>query len=274
MRTSSSSSLLLLPEEEDVSMELTSVPESEVSSLFAPFLSRNGSQQALIKFGVALVLSGPWGLGTAILLSVVPGGSLDVELLTYSLESDLEVTKDGELLFASIGNERVEPASAQDVSESPELTELLLLNLRSKVLARLCFSCIFVNASACTVSRSSTLSEDLRKSLLATLNLFRECKEELGLRHCVLPSLLGTGGGSLHVGVSGKVLEHRGGESGDFVKASSFDDDVEMLPCLQEAFVRDPSSYGVPPRIPSYNDVLSVDASEHGKADDAQLEIM
>jgi hypothetical protein len=115
-------------------------------------------------------------------LSAVPEGSLEVELLTYSLESDLEVLNDGELLFASFGNECVEPTSAQDVSESPELAELVLSNLRSKVLARLCFSCSFLNASACSVSGSSTLSEDLRKSLLATLNLFRECKEELGLR--------------------------------------------------------------------------------------------
>jgi hypothetical protein len=66
MRPSSSSSLLLLPEEEDVSMELASVPESEVSSLFVSFVSRNDSQLALIKFGVTFVPSGGWDLGTAI----------------------------------------------------------------------------------------------------------------------------------------------------------------------------------------------------------------
>ena len=221
---------------------------------------------------MALVLSEPWSLGTVELLSVVPEGSLDVELLKNSLNGDLEVPKDGE--FSSIGDESVATTSAQDVSESPELAELLLLILRSKVLACLCFSCILLKASACTVSGSSTLSEDLRKSLLATLNLFRECKEALDLRPCVLPSLLGTGGGSLLVGVSGKVLEHRVGETEVFVKAFSFDIDVAMLACLQEVFVRDPSSFGVPRRIPSHNYVLSVDASGKGEEEDAEFEII
>lgn len=274
MSPSSSSSLQLLPEEEDVSVELISVPEPRLSSLFVPLLSRNGSQLSLIKFGVAFILSEPWGLETAILFSVVPEGSLDVELLKCSLNADLEVPDDGELLFSSIGNESVETASAQDVAESPELAELLLLIFRSKVLACLCFCCIFLKASACTVSGSSTLSEDFRKSLLAALNLFRECKEELDLRPCVLPSLLGTGGGSLLVGVSGKVLEHRVGETEVFVTASSFDIDVEMLAFLQEVFVRDPSSFGFPPRTPSHNDVLSADASVKGTAGDAEFEIL
>jgi hypothetical protein len=104
--------------------------------------------------------------------------------------------------------------------------------------------------------------------------LFRESKEELGLRPCVLPSLLGTGGGSLLVGGLGKVLEHRDGETGVFVKASSFVNDVAMLVCLQELFVRDPSSSGAPPGIPSHNDVLSVEASEKGKAEDTEFEII
>jgi hypothetical protein len=85
---------------------------------------------------------------------------------------------------------------------------------------------------------------------------------------------LGTGGGSLIMGASGKVLEHRVGEREVFVKDSSFDIDVEMLACLQEVFVRDPSSFGVPPRIPSHNDVLSDGASEKGKADDEEFEIV
>jgi len=272
MSSSISSSLQLLSEQEDVSVELMSALELRVSSLIAPLVSRNGSQQALIKFCVDLVLSEPWGLGTPKLLSVVPEGSLDVELLMCSLSGNLEVPKDGE--FSSVGDDSVETASAQDVSESPELAELCLLILRSKVLACLCFSCILLKASACTVSESSTLSEDLRKSLLVTLNLFRESKEELGLRPCVLPSLLGTGGGSLLVGVLGKVLEHRVGKTGVFVKASLFVIDVAMLVCLQEVFVRDPSSSGVPPGIPSHNDVLSVDASEKGKAEDAEFEII
>jgi hypothetical protein len=76
------------------------------------------------------------------------------------------------------------------------------------------------------------------------------------------------------VGVSGKVLEHTVGETEVFVKASSFDEDVERLACLGEAFVRDPSPDGVPARIPSYDDVLSVDASEKVKADDAHLEVI
>ena len=138
MSSSSSSSLQLLPEEEEDSVDLTSVPESRVSRLIAPLVSRNGSQQDLIKFGVALVLSEPWGSGTAKLLSVVPEGSLDVELLQCSLNGNMEVPKDGE--FSSIRDESVETASAQGVSESPEPTELLLLILRWKVLACLCFS--------------------------------------------------------------------------------------------------------------------------------------
>jgi hypothetical protein len=167
-------------------------------------------------------------------LSPVPEGTVGVELPEYSFESDLEARKEVKAVFPSIDREYVR-------SESPELVELLLLNFRSEVLACLCFSCSFLNASAWRALGSSTLSADLRKSLLATPNLFRECNEEEVFKLCVLLSLFGTGGGSLHVGVSGRPFEQQVGKDGVFVKGPSFDDDFDTLTSVEGIFVRHPS---------------------------------